>query len=199
MYGITGTDATAVRFTSSGDSCPLIDGGSNICVTGDLQLLLDLVDIPPIATSVALDEPPSSFDNTITKRGLLPLTLSDGTTYYQPCYYCANMVETIISPVAVLALSDQLYYWTQVGCKDPTTPGSLKFTSRNLHFSITFELEYREGLYYCTSDIYTLDADPTLTQCHRTVAPKAPGVHCMPPKFSPTTKARQVESEVWML
>jgi hypothetical protein len=168
-------------------------------VTGDLQLLLDLVDIPPIAISVALDGPPSSFDNTITKRGLLPLTLSDGRTYYQPCYYCANMVETIISLAAILASLDQLYYWTQVGCKDPTTPGRLKFTSRDGHFSITFELEYREGLYYCTSDIYTLDADPTPTQCHCTVAPKAPSVHCTPPKFSPTTKARQDESEVWML
>ena len=101
------------------NSGPLIDGGSNICVTGDPQLLLDSVDIPPIAISVALDGTPSSLNDTITKRGLLPLTLSDGTTYYQPCFYCANLVETIISPAAILASSDQLYYWTQVGCIIP--------------------------------------------------------------------------------
>jgi hypothetical protein len=33
---------------------------------------------------VALEGSPSSFDDTITKRGLLPLTMSDGTTYFQP-------------------------------------------------------------------------------------------------------------------
>ncbi len=104
VYGITGKDATAIKFTPSGTSCPLLDGGSNICVTGNLQLLLDSVDIPPIAISVALDGPPSSFDDTITKRGLLPLRLSDGTSYYQPCYYCANMAETIISPISIIFL-----------------------------------------------------------------------------------------------
>jgi hypothetical protein len=65
-------------------------------VTGDATLLVDSVDIPSIAISVALAGGPSSFDDTITKKGLLPLTLSDGTTYFQPCYFCANMVETII-------------------------------------------------------------------------------------------------------
>jgi hypothetical protein len=199
VYGITGTDATLVKIAPSGNSCPLIDGGSNICVTGDLQLLIDSVDIPPMAISVALDGPPSSFDDTITERGLLQFTLLDGTTYHQPCYYCANMAETIISPAAVLASSDQLYFWTQVGCKDPTKPGSLQCTSRDGRFSLTFDLEYHEGLYYCTSDVYTSDTDPMRGQCHCTVAPNVPGVHCTPPKFLPTSKACQVESEVWML
>jgi hypothetical protein len=144
----------------TGDTCPLIDGGSNICVTGDLHLLVDLIDIPTVAISIALDGARSLCDDTITKRGLLPLTLSDGTTYYQPCYYCANMIETIISPAAVLATSDQSFYWTQVGCKDQTTPGSLHFTSRDGQLSMTFDLEYREGLYYCTTDIYTVGVDP---------------------------------------
>jgi len=79
----------------------LIDGGSNVCVTGDLNNLLDVTDITPIDISVALDGVPTSVDDKITKRGLLPITLSDGTTYYQTCFYCANMVETIISPAAV--------------------------------------------------------------------------------------------------
>ncbi len=170
-----------------------------MCVIGNLQLLIDLVDIPLMAISVALDGPSSSFDDTITKQGFLPLTLSDGMTYHQPCYYCANMVETIISPVVVLASSDQLYFWTQVGCKNPTTPGSLQFTSRDGRFLLTFDLEYHEGPYYCTSDVYTLDTDMMRGRSHRTVAPNVPGVHRTPPKFLPTSKARQVKSEVWML
>jgi hypothetical protein len=196
VCGINDTDATSVIIVPTGDTSLLIDGGSNVCVTGDLHLLVDLVNIPPVAISVALDGPPSSCDDTITKRGLLLLTLSNGTTYYQPCYYCANMVETLISPAAVMATSDQFYYWTQVGCKDPTTPGSLQFTSRDGRLSMTFDLEYCEGLYYCILDIFTVGVDPVKAWCHRTVAPKVPDVRRTPSKFSPTSKAQQVESEV---
>ena len=64
----------------------MIDGGSNVCVTGELTALLDVVDIPPIAISVALEGTPATVDDCITKRGLLPLTISDGSIYYQPCY-----------------------------------------------------------------------------------------------------------------
>ena len=60
-----------------------MDGGSNICVTGEVGLLLDVVDVPPSTISVALEGVPTSFDDCITKKGLLPLSLSNGTTYYQ--------------------------------------------------------------------------------------------------------------------
>ena len=109
------------------------------------------------------------------------------------------MVETIISLAAVLASSDQLYFWTQIGCKDPAAPGSLTFTSRDGRLSLTFDLEYWGGLYYCTSDVFTLDADPIRNFCNCTVTTRAPGVRRTPSKFSPTSKARQVESELWML
>jgi hypothetical protein len=197
--GLTSADTSSVRLVPPDNSCPLIDGGSNICVTGNTNLLVDSVDIPPVTISVALEGGPSSFNDTITKWGFLPLTLSDGTTYFQPCYYCANMVETIISPAAVLASSDQLYFWTQIGCKDPAAPGSLTFTSRDGHLSFTFDLKYRGGLYYCTLDVFTLDAGPIRKFCNRTVTTRAPGVCRTPSKFSPTSKARQVESELWML
>jgi hypothetical protein len=75
----------------------MVDGGSNICITGDLQCLVNKVDITPIPITVVLKGAPSTLDDYIMKQGLLPLTLSDGTTYYQPCYYCANMAETIIT------------------------------------------------------------------------------------------------------
>ncbi len=189
VCGINDTDATLVTIVPTGDTCPLIDGSLNMCFTGDLHLLVNLIDIPPVAISVALDGPPSLCDDTIRKRGHLPLTLSDGTTYYQSCYYCANIVDTIISPVAVLATSDQFYYWTQVGCKDPTTPGSLQLTSRDGCLLMTFDLEYHEGLYYCTLDVFMVGVDPVQAWCHQTVAPKVPNVCRTPSKFSPTSKA----------
>jgi hypothetical protein len=78
---------TSVKILRVSDTAgTLIDGGSNICVTGDLNTLLDVTNITPNDISVALDGVPSSVDDKITKRGLLPLTLSDGTTYYQTSY-----------------------------------------------------------------------------------------------------------------
>ena len=137
----------------------MVDGGCNVCVTGDLGSLLDVIDIDPIPISVAIEGSASSFDDCITKRGVLPLFLSDGTTYFQTCYYCANMVETIISPAAVLTSSDVFFSWTQEGFHDPTIPGSLRFTSHDGLLSMHFPLLYRDGLYYCDTDVYTVDRD----------------------------------------
>ena len=180
----------------------MVDAGSNVCITSDLGSLLDVVDIDPISISVAIDGSSSSFDDCITKRGVLPLSLSDGTTYFQPCYYCANLVETIISPAAILATSNVFYSWTQEGFRNPTIPGSLRFSSHDGLTSMHFPLRYQDGLYYCDTDVYTVDRDPVRPTCARTNAlptDTLPHPHRPAPKFVPTTRARQVESEVWAL
>jgi hypothetical protein len=84
----------------------MVDGGSNVCVIGDLGTLLDVININPIVILVALDGTPSSTDVCTTKCDLFPLTLSDESTYYQMPFYCINLVEMIISPAAVLASSN---------------------------------------------------------------------------------------------
>ena len=137
----------------------IIDSGSNVCITGDLTILLDVSDITPIDISVSLDGTSTSLDDRITKPGLLPLILPDGRVYYQTCFYCANMAETIISPAAILTLRDVFYYWYQEDCKDPTAPGRIRFASKDGILSMFFNLEYRKGLYYCSSDIFTVDQD----------------------------------------
>jgi hypothetical protein len=81
VCGVQG-DHSYVRINGlASKSVKMVDGGSNVCVTGDLGLLLDVVDIDPFAIYVALKGAPSSYDACITKRGLLPLTLANGTTY----------------------------------------------------------------------------------------------------------------------
>ena len=100
------------------------------------------------------------MDDWCTKKGLIPLTLADGSVYYQPCYYCKNVAETIISPQAILASSDVLVNWTQTGHKDGS-PGMIRFDSDIGLFSIAMCLEYRDGLYYC----------PTLTSLRWTETP----------------------------
>ena len=142
VCGVRSDDVSSVKILRvCNKSGPLINGGSNVCVTGDLHALLDVLDIPPIDISVALDGAPSSVDDRITKRGLLPLELSDGTIYFQTCFYCANLVETIISPAAILASSNVFYYWNQEGCKDSAIPGTIRFTSRDGLASMSFDLE----------------------------------------------------------
>ena len=202
VCGLRGDSSSAVSLRED----PLVDGGSNICVTGDLDILVDAVDIPPIAISVAIEGMPASLDDCITKQGLLPLTMTDGSYFYQPCFYCANLVETIISPSAIVASSDVFVQWHQTGHKDPTVPGSISFSSADGLETMTFGLECRGGLYYCASDVYTVAHAPVRTTCRRmTIAPPdrttiAPTNTRRPPsKYSPTTRARQVESEVWAL
>jgi hypothetical protein len=64
---------------------------------------------------------------------------------------------------------------------------------------MTFNLVFRDGLYYCMSDIYTVAHNPTDAQLQCTVASTSLDIWRTPSKFTPTTKARQIESEVWML
>jgi hypothetical protein len=178
----------------------MVDGGSNVYVTGDIGSLLNVIDIDPIPILVAIEGSASSSDDCIIKRGVLPLSLSDGTTYFQTCYYCANMVETIISLAAVLASSDVFFSWMQEGFRDPTIPGSLRFTSHDGLLSMHFPLHYHDGLYYCDTDVYTVDRDPVCLTCACTTANRTrPLPHHPAPKFVPTTRTRQVESEVWAL
>jgi hypothetical protein len=168
----------------------MVYGGSNVCVTGDLGSLLDVFDINPISILVALEGSPMMYDDCITKRGVLPLSLSDGTTYYQPCYYCTNMVETIISPAAVLASSNVFYNWTQEEFRDPTIPGSLRFNCHNGLLLMHFPLSCHDGLYYCNTDVYMVDQDPVWLATHCTLTRTPTSLPHQPPsKFVPTTHA----------
>jgi hypothetical protein len=191
VCGVHADRLSSITIHSDSESATrMVDGGSNVCVTGNVGSLVDIVDIDPITISVVLEGAPASYDDCITKKGLLPLTLSDGTSYYQPCFYCANMVKTIISLAAVLASSNVFSSWTQEGFKDPTLPGSLQFTNHDGLVSMYFPLQCQDGLYYCDTDVYTVNLDPVQLLCNRTLV-RRPN-----PMFHPTMKARQVKSKV---
>jgi hypothetical protein len=132
----------------------LIDGRANICITGLLDLLVEVVSIPPLPISVATMAGGISMDDCCTKKGFLPLTMDNRSSYYQPCYYCKNAVETIISLQAILAASDVLMRWTQTGHKDGSL-GTIQFDSDSGLLSMTID-----GLYYCPTDVFTVNCDP---------------------------------------
>jgi hypothetical protein len=48
-------------------------------------------------------------------------------------------------------------------------------------------------------DIFTVDQDtPVRVNCRRTTTPHSTDINRTPSKFDPTSRARQVESEVWL-
>jgi hypothetical protein len=176
-----------------------MDAGANICLTGDLDILADAVDIPPLPIMVALNGSGSLVDDCCTKRGYIPLALSDGTIHWQLCYYSANAIETIISPQAILGSSDLFSSWTMTGYKD-TRPGAIRFDSHDGFISMVINLVCHDGLYYCPTDVFTLGNRPILPECptplsfltpkvHRVVNPPTPPVLRQSSRFAPTSKA----------
>jgi hypothetical protein len=145
--------STGQRFSS------MIDGGANICLTGTLSLLVDTISIPPMPNSVAVEGAGASIADCCTKRGLLPLQLTEGGVYFQPCYYCENAVETIISPQAILDASNTFVEWSQMVYKDDS-PGTLRFYSDSGLANMTLTLTKQDGLYYTHTDVFTVDRDP---------------------------------------
>jgi hypothetical protein len=182
------------------DSPLLMDGGANICLTGVLDLLIEVVSIAPLPISVATKTGDISLDNCCTKRGLLPLTLADGSVYYQPCYCCKNAVETIISLQAILATSEVLVRWTQTVHKDGS-PGMICFDGDSGLYSISITLENHDGLYYCPTDVFMVDRDPV--RCNAPIICRA--VVPAPPKkgqnkdYIPVSHNRLTKLELWML
>jgi hypothetical protein len=135
QYWLNGESTTRCSGTPN-DNLSLMDGGANICITGILGLLVDAISIPPLPISVATQSGEILHDDCCTKRGLLPLTLADGSLYYQTCYYCKNAVETIISLEAIVAGNNALVHWTQSGRKG-NEPVSIKFSSDSGLYSFT--------------------------------------------------------------
>jgi hypothetical protein len=182
----------------------LINGGANICFTGDLGLLTDLIVIPPMPILVAL-QGEITIDDCCTACGTIPLLLDDGSIYWQDCYYSKNAVETIIFPQAIVNLSDVFQSWHQSGYRigDPT-PGHIKFNSHDGLIGMSMTLVHHEGLHYCPTDVYTIDHTPAtqFSPAVRRVAHKDANAPVKGPacsRFVPTTKAKQVKSEVWLL
>ena len=169
---------------------------------GDLDILVDVVEVPPLPISVAVNGDAPTLDDSCTRRGYLPLTLSDGSTHWQLCFYCKNAVETIISSQAILTSSDAFVSWTQTGFKDGR-PGQIRFDNHDGLITMKLALDYHDGLYYCPTDVLTVDSSPvrripTMAACQLAMPP-IPTINRRPSRFAPMSKSKQVESEVWLL
>jgi hypothetical protein len=174
-----------------------------------LNSLFDVVDIPPLSISVAV-EGDSSIDDCCTARGMTLLQLDYGSIYWQVCYFCKNAVEKIISPQAIVDSSDVFQSWHQTGYRNGvSTPGCIRFDSHDGLLTMSMNLVLLDGLHYCPTDVYAVDTLPASRYSlavRRVVGPESlPGLPPVPRKtrsherFLPVSKAKQVESEVWLL
>jgi hypothetical protein len=207
VFGLHGVEKSAVKIIRAAiasnaiDNPQLMDGGVNICLTGILSLLVDVVSIPPLPILVATTSGALSLDDCCTKRGLLPLTLQDGSIYYQPCYYCKNATKTIISLEAILVSSNILVCWQQEGHKD-ARPGTIWFFSNRGLYNITLALEKQDGLYYCPTDVFDIDVNPNQhsgPQVSRiAVLDTIPHLTRLS-RYQAVSSNQLTESELWML
>ena len=167
----------------------LVDGGANINITNNISNLTNVHAITPFQISVAVNKD-SNVSSYCTHYGILPLSRDDGRIFNVKCYYCPDAVETIISPAAVLVSSTVFCQWTQLGFKDSSLPGYLKFSNATNNVSMTISLICRNGLYYCHTNAYVHDIAPIRPKAHKLYSGERP---------TPTTKSRQTESELWLL
>jgi hypothetical protein len=203
ICGLSGDMSTTVTVQQTGvrNHLTLVDMGANICIAGSLDSLVDVVDIPPLPISVAVHGAGVSLNDCCTHRGLLPLPMEDGTVYYQTCFYSKNIVETVISPQAIVAGSDLYTTWQQTGHKDGS-PGCLRFFIDSGLAAMLLAFEQRDGLYYALTDVYTINRSPvhSIAPRVRRVVQNTPCSTRRPQtRYVPVTKSNQTKSELWML
>ncbi len=105
----------------------LMDGGGDICITNDISNLMDMVPVPPFLLSVMTKGAKPMLDKCCMMWGLLALPTTTGNTIYQPCYFCKQATETIISPDEILKSNNKLKQWIQISHKG-NAAGSILFS-----------------------------------------------------------------------
>ena len=162
----------------------MMDTGANFGMTWKLELLVGVKDITPFPVGLACTDPnlPSTASH-CTKKGYLPLKMANDEIYYQPMYYNPSATDTILSPQAIIEGSKGRFTeWIQSGNTNGK-PGYIRFYSASGLLTMDLTLEMTNGLYYCDTNTYALDASPFAPSIHATT--------------KPTTPTKQLEAELW--
>jgi hypothetical protein len=162
VCGIFGDNTRVCAFTPTDVTppCGLLDSGANLCMTNNPDLLVDVCPCPPFTISLATTYGGHSHMNVCQRRGLLPLPLLDGTTYYQMCFINPHALETFILPQAIInSITGALNKWQMEGFSQGH-PGHLLLFSPSGLLKMSIQLSQQDGLYYSTTDTFTVDTNP---------------------------------------
>jgi hypothetical protein len=91
----------------------------------------------------------------------------------------------------------------QTGYKD-NRPGTIRFDSADGFLKMLLTLKCHDGLYYCPTNIYTVNQASTPTthtspSISRVAVATPPSTQIRPLRYTPITKSKQLESELWLL
>jgi hypothetical protein len=203
ICGLSGDISTTVTVqqTSMHSDLTLVDMGVNFCIAGSLDSLVDVVVIPPLP-----------FLWRFTALGCLLMIAVLTADYFhslwrmvlsiiKTCFYCKNIVETIISPQAIVAGSNLYTTWQQTGHKDGS-PGRLRFFNNSGLTAMPLALKQCDGLYYAPTDVYTINMSPVCSiapHVHCVVHHTLCSICCPQTRYMPVTKSNQTKLELWML
>ena len=139
----TGIFTTRIEY--QGSRFVQTDTGANICATGDLHTLRDVINITPRqVNSVNKDETQNA---TLTKMGYKDLMCSDGKHLAVKVFYGPNIDGTIISPQALVKQYNTIFSgWYQAANCDTNT-GHLELIMRD-GGSIQFDMICLENLWF---------------------------------------------------
>jgi hypothetical protein len=127
--------------------------------------------------------------NRILQKSLQLFPTLESTATADAVEFYERLQETASDHLLALMPFDAIMLW-QDGFKDTSVPGRLPFVGCNGLILMDFPLYCRDGLYYCSSNVYTVDAVPirpkvTLTICHG--------------RYALTNRTQKIKSELWSL
>ncbi len=104
VCGIFGNGTRVYAITAMADTPihGLCNSGANLCMTNNPNILVDVCPCEPFMILLATTDGGHSHTKVCRSRGLLPLPLLDGTSYYQTCFVNPYASETFISPQAIV-------------------------------------------------------------------------------------------------
>ncbi len=162
VCGIFGDSTRVCAFTPMGATPRrgLCNSSANLCMTNNLNLLMDVRPCTPFKISLATTNGEHSHTNICQHRGLLPLPLIDSTTYYQTCFVNPYASETFISPQAIINSSDGSFNKWQMEGFLQGRPGILSLYSPSGLLKISIQLLQQDRLYYSLTNTFTVDINP---------------------------------------
>ena len=89
----------------------MADTGANVCMGPYTDALMDIHNIPPVPVELAVEADNAQDISYCKQMGYLPIPRLDDTIHLQPVLINEDATDFIISPEAILQLSEEFYMY----------------------------------------------------------------------------------------